>query len=207
MKSRLVEPQTVDLFLVLLCFVERIQFYWSHYSSLHGSIFGSIDCACCLSIELRLFGSDCHGRERGYTLAGPDPLESEDTRDMYLKSLHIQGFKTFEQSTTLELSYPVIAIVGPNGSGKSNLVDALRWTLCEQNLRTLRARSMLELIFAGSATRHPVNYAEAEVVFNNEGDVFGTGTDKVTVARRIFRSRESDFLIDGNDVQLRDVEG
>jgi chromosome segregation protein len=125
---------------------------------------------------------------------------------MYLKSLHIQGFKTFEQSTTLELSYPVIAIVGPNGSGKSNLVDALRWTLCEQNLRTLRARSMLDLIFAGSATRHPVNYAEAEVVFNNEGDVFGTGTDKVTVARRIFRSKESDFLIDGNDVQLRDVE-
>jgi chromosome segregation protein len=125
---------------------------------------------------------------------------------MYLKSLHIQGFKTFEQSTTLELSYPVIAIVGPNGSGKSNLVDALRWTLCEQNLRTLRARSMLDLIFAGSATRHPVNYAEAEVVFNNEGDVFGTGTDTVTVARRIFRSRESDFLIEGNDVQLRDVE-
>jgi len=125
---------------------------------------------------------------------------------MYLKSLHIQGFKTFEQSTTLELSYPVIAIVGPNGSGKSNLVDALRWTLCEQNLRTLRARSMLDLIFAGSATRHPVSYAEAEVVFNNEGDVFGTGTDKVTVARRIFRSKESDFLIDGNDVQLRDVE-
>ena len=65
---------------------------------------------------------------------------------------------------------------------------------------------MLDLIFAGSATRHPVNYAEAEVVFNNEGDVFGTGTDKVTVARRIFRSKESDFLIDGNDVQLRDVE-
>ncbi len=125
---------------------------------------------------------------------------------MYLKSLHIQGFKTFEQSTTLELSYPVIAIVGPNGSGKSNLVDALRWTLCEQNLRTLRARSMLDLIFAGSATRHPVNYAEAEVVFNNEGDVFGTGTDRVSVARRIFRSKESDFLIDGNDVQLRDVE-
>ena len=125
---------------------------------------------------------------------------------MYLKSLHIQGFKTFEQSTTLELSYPVIAIVGPNGSGKSNLVDALRWTLCEQNLRTLRARTMLDLIFSGSATRHPVNYAEAEVVFNNDGDVFGTGTDKVTVARRIFRSKESDFLIDGNDVQLRDVE-
>jgi len=125
---------------------------------------------------------------------------------MYLKSLHIQGFKTFEQSTTLELSYPVIAIVGPNGSGKSNLVDALRWTLCEQNLRTLRARSMLDLIFSGSATRHPVSYAEAEVVFNNEGNVFGTGTDKVTVARRIFRSKESDFLIDGNDVQLRDVE-
>jgi chromosome segregation protein len=125
---------------------------------------------------------------------------------MYLKSLHIQGFKTFEQSTTLELSYPVIAIVGPNGSGKSNLVDALRWTLCEQNLRTLRARSMLDLIFAGSATRHPVGYAEAEVVFNNEGNVFGTGTDMVTVARRIFRSKESDFLIDGANVQLRDVE-
>jgi chromosome segregation protein len=125
---------------------------------------------------------------------------------MYLKSLHIQGFKTFEQSTTLELSYPVIAIVGPNGSGKSNLVDALRWTLCEQNLRTLRARSMLDLIFAGSATRHPVGYAEAEVVFNNEGNVFGTGTERVTVARRIFRSRESDFLIDGTNVQLRDVE-
>ncbi len=159
-----------------------------------------------MSIKLRLFGPDCHGPERGYTFAGLDPLESEDTRDMYLKSLHIQGFKTFEQSTTLELSYPVIAIVGPNGSGKSNLVDALRWTLCEQNLRTLRARSMLDLIFAGSATRHPVNYAEAEVVFNNEGDVFGTGTDRVSVARRIFRSKESDFLIDGNDVQLRDVE-
>lgn len=125
---------------------------------------------------------------------------------MYLKSLHIQGFKTFEQSTTLELSYPVIAIVGPNGSGKSNLVDALRWTLCEQNLRTLRARSMLDLIFSGSATRHPVSYAEAEVVFNNEGNVFGTGTDTVAVARRIFRSKESDFLVDGNDVQLRDVE-
>ena len=125
---------------------------------------------------------------------------------MYLKSLHIQGFKTFELSTTLELSYPLTAIVGPNGSGKSNLVDALRWVLCEQNLRTLRARSMLDLIFAGSATRHPVNYAEAEVVFNNEGDVFRTGSDMVSIARRVFRSRESNFLIDGNDVQLRDVE-
>ncbi len=125
---------------------------------------------------------------------------------MYLKSLHIQGFKTFEQSTTLELSYPVIAIVGPNGSGKSNLVDALRWTLCEQNLRTLRARSMLDLIFSGSTTRHPVGYAEAEVVFNNEGNVFGTGADTVSIARRIFRSKESDFLVDGRDVQLRDVE-
>jgi len=125
---------------------------------------------------------------------------------MYLKSLHIQGFKTFEQSTTLELSYPIIAIVGPNGSGKSNLVDALRWTLCEQNLRTLRARSMLDLIFSGSATRRPVSYAEAEVVFNNPGDVFGTGGETIAVARRIFRSKESDFLIDGNNVQLRDVE-
>ena len=86
------------------------------------------------------------------------------------------------------------------------LVDALRWVLCEQNLRTLRARSMLDLIFAGSATRHPVNYAEAEVVFNNEGDVFRTGSDMVSIARRVFRSRESNFLIDGNDVQLRDVE-
>lgn len=125
---------------------------------------------------------------------------------MYLKSLHIQGFKTFEQSTTLELSYPLIAIVGPNGSGKSNLVDALRWTLCEQNLRTLRARSMLDLIFSGSTTRHPVGYAEAEVVFSNEGNVFGTGAETVSVARRIFRSKESDFLVDGRDVQLRDVE-
>jgi len=125
---------------------------------------------------------------------------------MYLKSLHIQGFKTFEQSTTLELSYPLIAIVGPNGSGKSNLVDALRWTLCEQNLRTLRARSMLDLIFSGSTTRHPVGYAEAEVVFSNEGNVFGTGAETVSVARRIFRSKESDFLVDGQDVQLRDVE-
>lgn len=125
---------------------------------------------------------------------------------MYLKSLHIQGFKTFEQSTTLDLSYPIIAIVGPNGSGKSNLVDALRWTLCEQNLRTLRARSMLDLIFSGSATRRPVSYAEAEVVFNNPGDLFGTGGDTVAVARRIFRSKESDFLVDGNNVQLRDVE-
>jgi len=71
-----------------------------------------------LSIELRLFGPDCHGRERGYTFAGPDPFESEDTRDMYLKSLHIQGFKTFEQSTTLELSYPVIAIVGAQWFGQ-----------------------------------------------------------------------------------------
>lgn len=125
---------------------------------------------------------------------------------MYLKSLHIQGFKTFEQSTTLELSYPVIAIVGPNGSGKSNLVDALRWTLCEQNLRTLRARSMLDLIFSGSTTRHPVGYAEAEVVLGNDGDVFGTGGETVSIARRIFRSKESDFLVDGRDVQLRDVE-
>lgn len=125
---------------------------------------------------------------------------------MYLKSLHIQGFKTFEQSITLELSYPLIAIVGPNGSGKSNLVDALRWTLCEQNLRTLRARSMLDLIFSGSSTRHPVGYAEAEVVFSNDGNVFGTGAETVSVARRVFRSKESDFLIDGRDVQLRDVE-
>ncbi len=125
---------------------------------------------------------------------------------MYLKSLHIQGFKTFEQSTTLELAYPIVAIVGPNGSGKSNLVDALRWTLCEQNLRTLRARSMLDLIFSGSATRHPVGYAEADVTLNNEGDVFQTGADTISVGRRIYRSKESDFLIDGHDVQFRDVE-
>ncbi|MCE5193678.1 chromosome segregation protein SMC [bacterium] len=159
-----------------------------------------------MSIELSLFGPHCHRQEPGYTSTVCYLFELENTRDMYLKSLHIQGFKTFEQSTTLELSYPIIAIVGPNGSGKSNLVDALRWTLCEQNLRTLRARSMLDLIFAGSATRRPVSYAEAEVVFNNPGDVFGTGGDTVTVARRIFRSKESDFLIDGKSVQLRDVE-
>jgi chromosome segregation protein len=124
---------------------------------------------------------------------------------VYLKSIALQGFKTFASRTTLELRPGITAIVGPNGSGKSNIADAVRWALGETNLRHVRCRSTEELIFAGNARRSTVGFAEVSLVFANEGGWLAVPFNEVRVTRRANRSGENEYLLNGTRVRLRDI--
>ena len=124
---------------------------------------------------------------------------------MYLKRLEIQGFKSFAAKTAFEFGPGVTAIVGPNGSGKSNLADALRWVLGEQNPRVLRSRKAEEVIFAGDRRRPPAGVAEVSIVLDNGDGWLPLDFEEVSVARRLHRSGESEYLINRARVRLKDV--
>lgn len=124
---------------------------------------------------------------------------------MYLRRIEIQGFKTFPRRSVLELPPGVTAIVGPNGSGKSNLADAVRWALGDQSPRGLRIRRWDELIFAGSKARPRTGMAEVLLTFDNSDGWLPTEFGEVVVGRRIFRSGETEYMLNGARVRLRDV--
>ncbi len=124
---------------------------------------------------------------------------------MYLKSLTLKGFKSFADRTVMKFEPGVAAIVGPNGSGKSNISDAVLWVLGERNAKNLRGQSMEDVIFAGSSARKPVSVAEVELLLDNSDGTLPVDFSEVSIGRRMYRSGESEYLINGNVVRRMDV--
>ena len=124
---------------------------------------------------------------------------------MYFKRIEMQGFKSFADPVNIELNDGVTCIIGPNGSGKSNISDALRWVLGEQSSRQLRGSKMQDVIFAGTATRKPKGMAEVTLVIDNSAGILPLEYNEVAVTRRMYRSGESEYLINGNPCRLRDI--
>ena len=122
-----------------------------------------------------------------------------------LKALELHGFKSFADRTRFEFHSGVTAIVGPNGSGKSNVVDAIKWVLGEQSVRSLRGKEMTDVIFAGAAGRRPLNSAETTLTFDNTARELSLAADEVRIGRRVYRSGESEYLINGEVCRLRDI--
>src|SRR4249920_2783889 len=125
---------------------------------------------------------------------------------MRLSRLELSGFKSFAGTVELPFDQGVTAIVGPNGCGKSNISDAVRWVLGEQSPRLLRGGKMEDVIFQGSTGRRPVNVAEVSLVFDNSDGSLPIAYQEVVVTRRLSRSGQSDYLLNGSPVRLRDVQ-
>ena len=124
---------------------------------------------------------------------------------MYFKRIEMQGFKSFADPVCIELNDGITCIIGPNGSGKSNISDALRWVLGEQSSKQLRGNKMQDVIFAGTATRKPKGMAEVTLVIDNSTGILPLEYNEVAVTRRMFRSGESEYLINGSQCRLRDI--
>ena len=124
---------------------------------------------------------------------------------MYLKSIEVQGFKSFANKIVFDFHNGITGIVGPNGSGKSNVADAVRWVLGEQRVKQLRGGSMQDVIFAGTENRKPLSYAYVAITLDNSDHQLAVDYEEVTVARRIYRSGESEYLLNGTVCRLKDV--
>ncbi len=126
--------------------------------------------------------------------------------EMHLKEIVINGFKSFPEKTVVKINSELTAVVGPNGSGKSNISDAFKWVMGEQSPKTLRGSKMEDVIFAGTETRKPLGYAEVDLIFDNSSNRLALPYTEVSVKRRLYRSGESEYLLNNKGVRLKEIK-
>lgn len=124
---------------------------------------------------------------------------------MYFKKIELSGFKSFAEKIEIKFDNGITAIVGPNGCGKSNVADAIRWVLGEQSSKNLRGTSMQDVIFNGTEKRKSLSYCEVTLHFNNTDRCFNIDYDELAVTRKLYRSGESEYLINKNQCRLKDI--
>ena len=124
---------------------------------------------------------------------------------MYLKYIEIQGFKSFPDKTRLTFDRVLTGIVGPNGSGKSNISDAVKWVLGEQSTKSLRGGKMEDVIFSGTPERNPMGFAQVSMCLDNSDSRIPDVGKEITVTRRYYRSGDSEYMLNGSPVRLRDL--
>ena len=125
---------------------------------------------------------------------------------MYLKTIKASGFKSFANKIQIDLEDKITGIVGPNGSGKSNIVDAIRWVLGEQSVKSLRGSdSMTDVIFSGSKSREPLNVASVSLIFDNSDHSLPLDFNEVSIKRRVYRSGENEYFLNGERCRLKDI--
>ena len=124
---------------------------------------------------------------------------------MHLKSLEIQGFKSFADRTVVHFDNNITSIVGPNGSGKSNISDAIRWVMGEMRSKELRGAKMEDVIFGGTQKRPAMGFAEATLTLDNSDGAFRMDTPEISITRRYYNSGESEYYINKQSVRLRDI--
>jgi len=125
---------------------------------------------------------------------------------MFLKELEIYGFKSFAKKTKISFNPGITAIVGPNGCGKSNIIDAVRWVLGEQNIRSIRGTQLTDVIFSGNHLERPLNMAEVSIILNNSDKILSLDWEEISIKRRIYRSGETENFINGIPCKLRDIQ-